>query len=316
MIRSFLREYRVFFFAYFLLASSFLILFYLYQLPWPFFLQSIFLSCTIFMILMLSLFWKFFHRIKALQDGIHDVDLHILNKPIDRAYLMLLEKEKNEARQELLSYKKREEDLQAVIKLWSHQMKVPLAALSLMTQTKQLDPQGVDNQLLRLDNYQANLLNYLKLSNQSSDFRFEEVEVRQVMVDLVKKYRTHFLHKQIAVSIEGEWKLKSDRKWLSFALSQILDNAIKYSQERGSVQIQLDEGVRISDQGIGILPEDIPRLFDQGFTGFNGREHQKASGFGLYLAKRVLDQLELAIEVTSQVDQGTQVVVRRKEDWT
>lgn len=91
-----------------------------------------------------------------------------------------------------------------------------------------------------------------------------------------------------------------------------MDNAIKYSQEGGSVQIQLDKGVRISDQGIGILPEDIPRLFDQGFTGFNGREHQKASGFGLYLAKRVLDQLELDIEVTSQVDEGTQVVVYKK----
>ncbi len=249
---------------------------------------------------------------KALQDGIHDADLYLLNKPIDRAYLSLLEKEKDATRQQLLSYKKREEDLQAVVKLWSHQMKVPLAALSLMSQTKQLDPQDVDNQLLRLDNYQANLLNYLKLSNQSSDFRFEEVEVRQIMVDLVKKYRTHFLHKQIAVSVEGEWKLKSDRKWLSFALSQILDNAIKYSQEGGSVQIQLDKGVRISDQGIGILPEDIPRLFDQGFTGFNGREHQKASGFGLYLSKRVLDQLELNIEVTSQIDKGTQVVVYKK----
>ncbi|MBF8969681.1 sensor histidine kinase [Streptococcus sp. NLN76] len=312
MIGSFLREYRTFFLAYILLTSSYLILFYLYQLPWAFFLQSVFLSWTIFLILILSLFWKFFHRMKALQDGIHESDLYLLNKPIDRAYLSLLEKEKDDARQQLLSYKKREEDLQAVVKLWSHQMKVPLAALSLMSQTKKLDPQDVDNQLLRLDNYQANLLNYLKLSNQSSDFRFEEVEVRQIMVDLVKKYRTHFLHKQIAVSIEGKWKLKSDRKWLSFALSQILDNAIKYSQEGGSVQIQLDKGVRISDQGIGILQEDIPRLFDQGFTGFNGREHQKASGFGLYLAKRVLDQLELDIEVRSQVDEGTQVMVRKK----
>ncbi|MBF0845715.1 sensor histidine kinase, partial [Streptococcus danieliae] len=108
-----------------------------------------------------------------------------------------------------------------------------------------------------------------------------------IMVDLVKKYRTHFLHKQIAVSIDGDWTLKSDRKWLAFALSQILDNAIKYSSEGGLIQILMDQGVTIRDQGIGILAEDIPRLFDQGFTGFNGREHQKASGFGLYLTKRV-----------------------------
>lgn len=187
MIRMFLREYRTFFLAYFLLASSFLLLFYLYQLPWTFFVQSILLASTIFLIIMLSLFWKFFHRMKVLKDGIHEADLYILNKPIDRAYLSLLEKEKEGARQQLLDYKKREEDLQALVKLWSHQMKVPLAALSLMSQTKQLDPQSVDSQLLRLDNYQANLLNYLKLSNQNSDFRFEEVDVRPIMVDLIKK---------------------------------------------------------------------------------------------------------------------------------
>ncbi|MCU0082887.1 sensor histidine kinase [Streptococcus danieliae] len=312
MIRMFLREYRTFFLAYFLLAGSFLLLFYLYQLPWTFFVQSILLASTIFLIIMLSLFWKFFHRMNVLKDGIHEADLYILNRPIDRAYLALLEKEKDETRQQLLAYKKREEDLQALVKLWSHQMKVPLAALSLMSQTKQLDPQSVDSQLLRLDNYQANLLNYLKLSNQSSDFRFEEVDVRPIMVDLVKKYRTHFLHKQIAVSIDGDWTLKSDRKWLAFSLSQILDNAIKYSSEGGLIQILMDQGVTIRDQGIGILAEDIPRLFDQGFTGFNGREHQKASDFGLYLTKRVLDQLELDIQVTSQVDQGTEVVVRKK----
>ena len=130
MMRMFVREYRTFFLAYFLLAISFLLLFYLYQLPWTFFWQSILLTSTIFLIIMLSLFWKFFHRMKALKDGIHEADLYILNKPIDRAYLSLLEKEKDEARQQLLVYKKREEDLQAVVKLWSHQMKVPLASSS------------------------------------------------------------------------------------------------------------------------------------------------------------------------------------------
>ncbi len=83
-------------------------------------------------------------------------------------------------------YKSREEDLQAMVKMWSHQMKVPLAALSLMSQTDNLNQQDVNHQLLRLDNYMANLLNYLKLTNHVSDFRFEQVEVREVVVDLVK----------------------------------------------------------------------------------------------------------------------------------
>ncbi len=92
----------------------------------------------------------------------------------------------------------------------------------------------------------------------------------------------------------------------------MIDNAIKYSQNKKSIIIHLENGVTIIDQGIGILPEDLPRLFDEGFTGYNGREHQKASGFGLYLTKRVLTQLALSIDISSQIDQGTQVRIWKK----
>ncbi len=145
----------------------------------------------------------------------------------------------------------------------------------------------------------------------ASDFRFEQVEVREVVVDLVKKYRNQFLQKDISVTIDGNWLLKTDRKWLSFALSQIIDNALKYNKTGGKVAIELNNGISISDTGIGILAEDIPRLFDEGFTGFNGREHQKATGFGLYLTKRVLNQLDLDIQVSSQIEIGTQVSIRK-----
>lgn len=103
------------------------------------------------------------------------------------------------------------------------------------------------------------------------------------------------------------------RKWLSFALSQIIDNALKYNKTGGKVAIELNKGISISDTGIGILAEDIPRLFDEGFTGFNGREHQKATGFGLYLTKRVLNQLELAISVESQLEVGTSVTITKAQ---
>lgn len=250
---------------------------------------------------------------KALKDYVHEEALHLLNKPVDLAYLSLIEAEKQVTREQLLGYKSREEDLQALVKMWSHQMKVPLAALSLMSQTEQLKSADVNYQLLRLDNYLANLLNYLKLSSQASDFRFETIEVREIVVEVVKKYRNQFLQKEIGVSIDGSWSIKTDRKWLSFALSQIIDNALKYNKTGGSVTICLDKGISIKDTGIGILAEDIPRLFDEGFTGYNGREHQKATGFGLYLAKRVLNQLELTIQVDSQIEIGTQVTIKKAQ---
>ncbi|MEK0400447.1 sensor histidine kinase [Streptococcus suis] len=311
MIAKFIREFRSFYFAYLVLAGSFILLFYLYKLPSEFLQNALLLSLTLIILLTVGLFWKFRNRMRALEDYVHEEALPLLNKPVDLAYLNLIEAEKEATREQLLVYKSREEDLQAMVKMWSHQMKVPLAALSLMSQTDNLNQQDVNHQLLRLDNYMANLLNYLKLTNYASDFRFEQVEVREVIVDLVKKYRNQFLQKDISVTIDGNWLLKTDRKWLSFALSQIIDNALKYNKTGGKVTIELNEGISISDTGIGILAEDIPRLFDEGFTGFNGREHQKATGFGLYLTKRVLNQLELAIYVESQLEVGTTVSITK-----
>ncbi|HEL2575425.1 TPA: sensor histidine kinase [Streptococcus suis] len=313
MIAKFIREYRSFYFSYIVLATSFILLFFLYQLPTEFLQNALLLSLTLLILLTVGLFWKFRNRMRALEDYVHEEALPLLNKPVDLAYLNLIEAEKEATREQLLVYKSREEDMQAMVKIWSHQMKVPLAALSLMSQTDNLNQQDVDHQLLRLDNYMANLLNYLKLTNHASDFRFEQVEVREVVVDLVKKYRQQFLQREISVAIDGDWQLKTDRKWLSFALSQVLDNALKYNKTGGSVTIALDKGITISDTGLGILPEDIPRLFDEGFTGYNGREHQKATGFGLYLTKRVLHQLELDIDVDSQVEVGTSVRIFKSD---
>ncbi|MDG4522462.1 sensor histidine kinase [Streptococcus suis] len=311
MIAKFIREFSSFYFAYLVLAGSFILLFYLYKLPSEFLQNALLLSLTFLILLTAGLFWKFRNRMRALEDYVHEEALPLLNKPVDLAYLNLIEAEKEATREQLLVYKSREEDLQAMVKLWSHQMKVPLAALSLMSQTDNLNQQDVNHQLLRLDNYMANLLNYLKLTNHASDFRFEQVEVREVVVNLVKKYRNQFLQKEISVTINGNWLLKTDRKWISFALSQIIDNALKYNETGGKVAIELNEGISISDTGIGILAEDIPRLFDEGFTGFNGREHQKATGFGLYLTKRILSQLELGIKVESRVDVGTTVTITK-----
>ncbi|WP_155965533.1 sensor histidine kinase [Streptococcus ruminantium] len=314
MMIAFIREYRSLYFSYVVLAGSFILLFFLYRLPVEFLGHALLLSVTLLIILTIGLYWKFYKRMKALEDYVDEKDLPLLNKPIDLTYLHLIELEKQATREQLLEYKSREEDLQAMVKMWSHQMKVPLAALSLMSQTRNLKQQDVNYQLMRLDNYMGNLLNYLKLTNHNSDFRFEQIEVREVVIDVVKKYRNQFLQKEITVSIDGTWMLKTDRKWLSFALSQIIDNALKYSKSGGSVTVILNQGISIKDTGIGILPEDIPRLCDEGFTGYNGREHQKATGFGLYLTKRVLTQLELDMRIESQVEIGTEVVINKRRD--
>ena len=112
----------------------------------------------------------------------------------------------------------------------------------------------------------------------------------------------------------GDWELKSDKKWVTFALTQIIDNAIKYSKDNGKIIIRISQAsIEISDDGSGILEEDLPRIFEEGFTGFNGHEHQKATGLGLYMTKQVLDSLSLDINIQSQIDQGTHVLITPKK---
>lgn len=290
MIQTFFKENAVWFWSYALLSALFLIVFALYHLPIVYFVISFLLN--------------------TLQQFIYVNELDTLQLPSELAYKNVIIRLYEQSAQELLAEQAKTEDVQSLVKMWSHQMKVPLSALSLMAQTNQLDGKEVQQQLTRLQNYLDTLLTYLKFSQNKDDFRFERLSVRDITIENVKKYRIPCLLKQLSIEVEGDWLLASDRKWLSFAISQILDNAIKYSKEQDKIRIEITDGrISISDNGIGILEEDLPRLFEEGFTGFNGHENQKATGLGLYMTKQILDSLNLAISITSQVDKGTQVTI-------
>lgn len=209
--------------------------------------------------------------------------------------------------QELIKFDK---DLLDLTRLWVHQMKVPLAALDLMAQTDHLTKSGVQKQLLELDNYLNILLSYLRLQNTATDFRFETFDVADITRDIIKKYANQFIMKNLSVQIEGSWLIISDKKWLTVALEQLINNAVKYTKT-GGVTIKFDNNILISDTGIGILAEDLPRLFEHGFTGYNGRKNQKSTGLGLYLTKGILDKLDFKISINSQVEQGTDVLIEK-----
>lgn len=312
MIMAFLREYRFWYLIYGLQALAFGLTFYLYRLPLAYFRYSLLLSSALVLIISLALFYRFAQKITLLQEKHCDLEAYLLTKPSDKAYLSLIAQERQEHANSLLEHQKTTSHLQQVVKLWVHQMKVPVAAMSLILQTEQISPYDLALQVQQLNHYLSNLLNYLKLTHKVSDFRFEQMTVRPLIVELIKDFRVHFLKKDIQLNLEGDWELVSDRKWLQFALSQLLDNALKYSKPKGKISIFLSQnGITIQDEGIGILAEDIPRLFEQGFTGFNGREHQKATGLGLYMTKMILDQLHLSITLSSQIDQGTTVVISK-----
>lgn len=314
MILTFLIEYRTWYLTYLVMSVTYWLTFYLYRLPMAYFGMSVLFNLTFLVMISLALFVKFRKKMQILADFIYLDEMAELHSPTELAYQQLISQLKDSDNQLLSDTKMQLKQQQDLIKMWSHQMKVPLSALSLMAQTDQMDSREVRQQLLRLGNYIDTLLTYLKFNQNKDDFRFEECSVREIVTDLVKKYRIAFLVKHLSIDIEGDWLLKTDRKWLSFAISQILDNAIKYSNPNSSLDIRMsDKSITIADKGIGILAEDLPRIFEEGFTGYNGHEDKKATGLGLYMTKQVLDQLDLAIQVHSRVGEGTKITISKQE---
>ena len=198
--------------------------------------------------------------------------------------------------------------------MWAHQIKTPIAALNLLLQSKETDTGMCRQELFKIEGYVEMALNYLRFDGMSNDMVLSSVSLSSMAKQVVKKFRTVFIHKHISVQLENlDYNILTDEKWFVFVLEQIVSNAVKYTNE-GSVTISArEEGrrilVEIKDTGIGIQSEDIPRLFQKGFTGYNGRMDKKASGLGLYLSKGVCNKLGHGLSVESVKGEGTKVTI-------
>lgn len=218
-----------------------------------------------------------------------------------------LEKQIESMRNDYISWKK---DIQEYFSMWVHQIKTPITCLEILTE----DNKEMKMQLKSIDNYTNMAINYLKLNLHEKDMDISAVDVDNLLNMLIKKYSLLFINSHISLDFrKNGLKCITDSKWLSVLLEQILSNAIKYSENS---QIILDTFkkdnsvvILIEDHGIGIPEEDINRIFDKGYSGFNGRLKQKSSGLGLYLAKSIADKLDIRLKVDSTVGQGSKFYV-------
>lgn len=199
--------------------------------------------------------------------------------------------------------------------MWAHQIKTPIAAMRLL-----LDGTGenflLQEELFQIEQYVEMALHFQRLESMASDMMPEECDLYALLKQAVRKYSVLFINHGLSLKLE-EMRVTviTDEKWFVFCVEQILSNSIKYTA-KGSISIHM-EGAQeagrtppvlvIEDTGIGIRPEDIPRIFERGFTGYNGRMDKKSTGIGLYLTKQILDRLGVGIRVDSQEDAGTKV---------
>lgn len=197
--------------------------------------------------------------------------------------------------------------------LWAHQIKTPITALSLILQAEEGDAtRQMKMELFKIEQYVEMVMHYLRMGSMNSDLVLEEHNLEKIVKQAVKKYAAVFIYKKINLQLEHiDVLVLTDEKWLSFVIEQLLSNALKYTRE-GSIKIymkQESETLVIEDSGIGISREDLPRVFEQGFTGYNGRMDKKASGLGLYLCKKVMENLSHKITIESEEGKGAQVLL-------
>ena len=201
-------------------------------------------------------------------------------------------------------------DMMDYYSVWVHQIKTPIASMRL---TLQNDDSALSRTILsdlsRIEQYVGMVLAYLRLDSESSDYVFKEYSVDEIIKKSVKKFSSEFIGRKLSLYLEPcELTIVTDKKWFSFVIEQVLSNALKYTR-KGSIKISMPQPslLCIEDTGIGISEEDLPRVFEKGYTGGNGRTDSHASGLGLYLCKRICDNLSIGITAESELNQGTRI---------
>lgn len=201
------------------------------------------------------------------------------------------------------------QDMYDYFTLWTHQIKIPLSAMHLL-----LQEQGESGQMLlelkKTEQYADMALQYLRIDSMSHDLLIKKYSLDSLVKEAVRSQSSFFIQKKIRLVMESlDCEVLTDKKWLSFVLEQLLSNALKYTP-KGCIYIsQKDCILTIRDTGIGIRKEDLPRIFERGFTGINGRYDKKATGIGLHLCSRILSNLGHEITISSEPGKGTAVTL-------
>lgn len=192
--------------------------------------------------------------------------------------------------------------------IWVHQIKTPIAAMRLTLQNEDTDrARRLSEELQRIEQYVEMVLTYFRLESQSTDYVIGEYALDDIVKTAVRRFAPQFIRRKLRLVYEPlNVTVLTDEKWLCFVIEQLLSNALKYTPS-GTVTISLEATMTlcIRDTGIGIAPEDLPRIFEMGYTGFNGRSDKKASGIGLYLCKRICMNLGHSLSAESVIGQGT-----------
>ena len=316
IIKSYIKKNLKIYLLLIVFIFIFVLIFYLYNLPF----EALFYSSSLCFIVALITSIIDYNNYRKSYIDLRYLESNILNNKEDlpksldirvEYYQKIIERLHNEVEKLKIDDNKKTEDLADYYSMWIHQIKTPIAAINFLLDNEEIDVKVFRQELFKIERYVEMVLTYIRLGSETSDYVITSIDLDEVVRENIKKYATLFINKKIKLNyVSHETYVISDKKWLGFAFEQLLSNAIKYTKSGGEISINISESeLTIEDNGIGIYEEDLPRIFEQSFTGLNGRYEKKSSGLGLYLCKKTLDKLQHKIEITSEVNKGTKVIV-------
>ena len=308
------------------------ILFYLYDIPFDAIIYGCELSFVWSAVCLFIDFYKYYKRHKLLhinrEQFFDDAEQLPEYMDIIEYDYQELAKKLYQAKQELISKNRiAKKELLDYYGMWVHQIKTPIAALDILLQNtermlyqldekemmqKAISVSDMKMELFKIEQYVEMALNYLRVEDISSDLVFKKQELDDMVCQVIRKYAKIFISTKIKMDFKPTKAcIVTDEKWFIFVLEQLISNALKYTK-KGQISIYMKEkSLVIEDTGIGIPAEDLPRIFEKGFTGYNGRENKKSTGIGLYLCKNIMDKLQWNITVDSEVGSGTKIYLTK-----
>lgn len=302
-----------------LFALIFAVVFYLHNLPIDAVMYAVILCACTGIIFAVTDFTQYYKRHKLLKDLQNSITISIDGLPnpkdiIEKDYIDLITIIYNDKIQAAFNADMKRSDLIDYYTLWAHQIKTPISAMYLLLQSEDREQNDeLSMELFKIEQYVEFVLQYLRVESMSSDLKLKQYSLDNIVKQAVRKYAKFFIRKKINLNFkELGCDVLTDEKWLVFVIEQLLSNALKYTYE-GTISIYMDpfaeKTLVIEDTGIGIQAEDLPRVFEKGFTGYTGRLDKKSTGIGLYLCKRILTKLSHTITIKSKVGEGTKVLI-------
>ncbi|WP_261133350.1 sensor histidine kinase [Bacillus sp. Marseille-Q3570] len=324
---DYLKDKRYFFCFYFLIIAFVTLMMFLSQEKgeWTNIIYTN-VSCLLFLVLYIVIGYlyrrKFYNALKQNCET-DQMELLVMPDPQNNAQKISLElldqlhKDYNRQLQRLYDEKR---DQQEFILSWIHEIKLPIAASRLLIENsddlaKDVLVDWFEDELDKIDDDVEQALYYSRIDSFSKDYFITEIEVNSVVKKSIKKYAKPFINKHIEFQMDEQiLSVHSDSKWLGFVIDQIIVNALKYTNEGGMIAVSFEEDQQerrllIEDDGMGIKPEDLQRVFEKGFTGSIGRNHTKSTGMGLYLAEQLANKLGHSLSIDSVEGQYTKLII-------